>query len=106
VPKLVQRKNCIKESYYLNILGLFLSSSSVTKTINNDFNISWGQNEKDQIKQSAGKGKPVSVLDYNQNMGETDLKDESFIHKLWKEKKRTKWETRMFMRLQNATILN
>jgi hypothetical protein len=59
----------------------------VTKTINNDFNISWGQNEKDQIKQSAGKGKPVPVLDYNQNTGETDLKDKSFIHKLWKEKK-------------------
>jgi len=33
------------------------------------------------------KQKPVSVLDYNKNMGGVDLKDHSFNPIFWKERK-------------------
>ena len=46
------------------------------------------------------KQKPVSVLDYNENMGEIDLKDQLLQPYLLVRKKMTKWNIKLFRRLQ------
>lgn len=52
------------------------------------------------------KQKPVSVLDYNENMGGVDLKDQLLQPYLLERKKMTKWYIKLFRRLLNTTILN
>ena len=52
------------------------------------------------------KQKPVSVLDYNENMGGVDLKDQLFQHYLLERKKMTKWYIKLFRRLLTVTVLN
>jgi len=51
------------------------------------------------------KQKPVSVLDYNKNMGGVDLKDQLPQPYLLERKKVTKWYIKLF-RLLNITVLN
>jgi len=50
--------------------------------------------------------KPVSVLDYNENMGGVDLKDQLLQPYLLERKKITKWYIKLFSRLLNTTVLN
>jgi len=50
--------------------------------------------------------KPVSVLDYNENMGGVDLKDQLLQPYLLEKKKMTKWYIKLFRRLLNMTVLN
>ena len=45
------------------------------------------------------KQKPVSVLDYNENMGGVDLKDQLLQSYLLERKKMTKWYIKLFRRL-------
>jgi hypothetical protein len=52
------------------------------------------------------KQKPVSVLDYNENMGGVDLKDHLLQPYLLERKKMTKWYVKLFRRLLNTTIVN
>ena len=52
------------------------------------------------------KQKPVSVLDYNENMGGVDLKDQLLQPHLLEKKKMTKWYIKLFRRLLNITVLN
>jgi len=52
------------------------------------------------------KQKPVSVLDYNENMGGIDLKDQLLQPCLLERKKMTKWYLKLFRRLLNITVLN
>ena len=52
------------------------------------------------------KQKPVSVLDYNENMGGVDLKDQLLQPYLLERKKMTKWYIKLFRRLLNVTVLN
>ena len=52
------------------------------------------------------KQKPVSVLDYNENMGGVDLKDQLFQQYLLERKKMTKWYIKLFRRLLTITVLN
>jgi len=52
------------------------------------------------------KQMPVSVLDYNENMGGVDLKDLLLQHYLLERKKITKWYIKLFRRLLNTTVLN
>jgi len=52
------------------------------------------------------KQKPVSVLDYNVNMGGVDLKDQLLQPYLLERKKMTKWYIKVFRRLLNTTVLN
>ena len=52
------------------------------------------------------KQKPVSVLDYNENMGGVDLKDQLLQPYLLERKKMTKWYIKLFRRLLNTTVLN
>ena len=52
------------------------------------------------------KQKPVSVLDYNENMGGVDLKDQLLQPYLLERKKMTKWYIKLFRRLLNITVLN
>ena len=52
------------------------------------------------------KQKPVSVLDYNENMGGIDLKDQLLQPYLLERKKMTKWNIKLFRRLLNITVLN
>ena len=75
------------------------------KICGNDFNISWGGNRKKLTKRGQGREKPVSVLDYNENMGGVDLKDQVLQPYVTERKKMTKWYMKMF-RLLNVTILN
>ena len=44
------------------------------------------------------KQKPISVLDYNENMGEVDLKDQLLQPYLLERKKMTKWYIKLFRR--------
>ena len=55
-----------------------------------------------QTKCKQEKQKPVSVLDYNENMGGVDLLQPYLLER----KKMTKWYTKLFRRLLNITILN
>ena len=52
------------------------------------------------------KQKPVSVPEYNKNMGGVDLKDQLFQPYLLERKKMTKWYIKQFRRLFNITVLN
>jgi len=52
------------------------------------------------------KQKPVSVLDYNENMGGVDLKEQLLQPYLLERNKMTKWYIKMFRRLLNTTVLN
>ena len=52
------------------------------------------------------KQKPVSVLDYNENMGGVDLKDQLLQPYLLERKKINKWYIKLFRRLLNVTVLN
>ena len=59
------------------------------------------------IKCRQKKQKPVSVLDYNENMGGIDLKDQLLQPYLLERKKMTKWYyIKLFRRLLNITVLN
>ena len=51
------------------------------------------------------KQKPVSVLDYNENMG-GHLKDQLLQPYFLERKKMTKWYIKLFRRLLNVTVLN
>jgi hypothetical protein len=48
----------------------------------------------------------VSVLDYNENMGGVDLKDQDLQIYILERKTMTKWYMKMFRRIHNVTILN
>jgi len=52
------------------------------------------------------KQKPLSVLDYNKNIGGVDLKDQLLQPCLLERKKMTKWCIKLFKRLLNITVLN
>jgi hypothetical protein len=52
------------------------------------------------------KQKPVSVIDYNKNMREVDLKDQLLQPYLLERKKITKCYIKLFRRLLNTTVLN
>ena len=52
------------------------------------------------------KQKPVSILDYNENMGGVDLKDQLLQPYLLERKKMTKLYIKLFRRLLNITVLN
>jgi len=52
------------------------------------------------------KQKPVSVLDYNENMGGVDLKDQLLQPNLLERNKMTKRYIKLFRRLLNITVLN
>ena len=52
------------------------------------------------------KQNPVSVLDYKENMGGVDLKDQLLQPYLLETKKMTKWYIKLFRRLLNTTVLN
>ena len=52
------------------------------------------------------KQKPVSVLDYNKNMGGVDLKAQLLQPYLLERKKITKWYMKLLRRLLNITGLN
>ena len=52
------------------------------------------------------KQKPVSVLDYNENMGGVYLKDQLLQPYLLERKKMSKWYIKLFRRLLNITVLN
>jgi hypothetical protein len=58
------------------------------------------------MKRGQGKEKPVSVLDYNENMARVDLKDQDLHIYVLERKTMTKWYMKMFKRLHNVTILN
>jgi hypothetical protein len=64
------------------------------------------ETRKKLTKRGQEKEKPVSVLDYNENMGGIDLKDQVLQTYLLERKKMTKWYMKMFRRLLNVTILN
>jgi len=59
-----------------------------------------------RTKYTQEKQKPVSVLDYNENTGGIDLKDQLLQPYLLERKKMTKWYIKLFRRLLNITILN
>jgi len=48
------------------------------------------------------KQKPVSVLDYNENMGGVDLKDQPLQPYLLERMNMTKWYIKLFRRLLNV----
>ena len=52
------------------------------------------------------KQKPVSVLDYNENMGGVDLKDQLLQPYLLERNKMIKGYIKLFRRLLNTTVLN
>ena len=52
------------------------------------------------------KQKPVSVLDYNENIGGVDLKDHLLQPYLLERKKMTKCNIKLFRRLLSITVLN
>ena len=52
------------------------------------------------------KQKPVSVLDYNENTGGVDLKDQLFQPYLLERREMTKWYIKLLRRLVNTTVLN
>jgi len=49
--------------------------------------------------------KPLSVVDYNHNMGGVDLKDQLLHMYTVERKKMTKWYLKLFKRLLNSTVL-
>jgi hypothetical protein len=57
-------------------------------------------------KHKQEKQKPVSVLDYDDNMAGVDLKDNLLQPYLLERMKMTKWYIKLFRRLLNSTILN
>ena len=59
-----------------------------------------------RMKCRQEKQKPVSVLDYNENMGGVDLKDQLLQPYLLETKKMIKWYIKLFRRLLNTTVLN
>jgi hypothetical protein len=65
-----------------------------------------GEETKKLTKCGQEKEKPVSVLDYNENMGGVDLKDQVLQPYLLERQEMTKWYVNMFRRLLNVTILN
>ena len=52
------------------------------------------------------KQKPVTVLDYNENIGEVDLKDQLLQLYLLERKKMIKWYIKLFRSLLHITVLN
>jgi len=52
------------------------------------------------------KQKPLSVLDYNENTGGVDLKDQLLQPYLLERQKMTKWYIKLFRRLLTITVLN
>ena len=50
--------------------------------------------------------KPVSVLDYNENMGGVDLKDHLLEPYLLERKKLSKWYIKIFRKFLSITVLN
>ena len=66
-----------------------------------------GQETRIKLKKCRQeKQKPVSVLDYNENIGGVDLKDQLLQPYLLERKKMTKWYIKLFRRLLNVTVLN
>jgi hypothetical protein len=63
------------------------------------------ETRKKLTKRGQGKEKPVSVVDYNKNVGGVDLKDEVLQPYVLERTKMTKWYMKMF-RLLNVAILN
>jgi hypothetical protein len=61
---------------------------------------------KKLMKRGQEKEKPVSVLDYNENMGGVYLKDQVLQPYLLERKKMTNWYMKMFRRLLSVTILS
>jgi len=59
-----------------------------------------------RTKCTQEKQTPVSVLDYNENMGGVDLKDQLLQPYLLERKRITKWYIKLFRRLLNTTVLN
>ena len=64
------------------------------------------ETRKQLTKRGQKKEKPVSVLDYNENMGGVDLKDQLLQPYILERKIMTKWYIKLFRRFQNVTILN
>jgi hypothetical protein len=64
------------------------------------------ETRKKLTKRGQEKENPVSVLDYNENMGRVDLKDQVLQSYLLERQEMTKWYMNMFRRLLNVTILN
>ncbi|XP_071057565.1 piggyBac transposable element-derived protein 4-like [Onthophagus taurus] len=58
------------------------------------------------IKRNREVSKPVSVIDYNKNMGGVDLKDQMLEGYLLERKKMHKWYIKLFRKLLNVSILN
>ena len=56
-----------------------------------------------RIKCRQEKQKPVSVLDYNENMGGFDLKDQLLQPYLLERKRMNKWYIKLFRRLLNTS---
>lgn len=65
-----------------------------------------GQETRVVIKRNTEVIKPVSVIDYNKNMGGVDLKDQMLEGYLLERKKMHKWYMKLFRRLLNVSILN
>ena len=57
-------------------------------------------------KRRQEKQKPVSVLEYKENMGGVDLKDQLLQPYLLQRKRMTKWYIKLFRRSLNTTVLN
>ena len=72
----------------------------------NDFNLQWRGNKNEANEMRQENQKPVSVLDYNENMGGVDLKGQLLQPYLLERKKMTKWYIKLFRRLLNTTVLN
>ena len=65
-----------------------------------------GETRMKRTKCRQERQKPLSVLDYNKNMGGIDLKDQLLQPYLLERKKMTKWYIKLFRRLLNTTVLN
>ena len=76
------------------------------KRRDNDFDLPWTGNKIKLMKCRQEKQKPVSVLDYNENIGGVDLKDQLLQLYLLERKKMTKCYIKLFRRLLNITVLN
>jgi hypothetical protein len=66
-----------------------------------------GRKQKKKLtKRGQGKEKPVSVLDYNENMGGVDLNDQVLQPYVTERKKMTKWYMKIFWSTKGRTQLN